>query len=239
MKKRITIISLGFVSAFLLAACNRGQNSPAASSSPASSAQPAAALAPASNPTASVASAPTSSAPATDPNAAVIEENQKLAGIDWAMKQDQIKHDPNGQWATAATASSSYDNAKGKQSWSAMQATGEPDVERYGDDGRAWAPKSQSAGIEWLDLKYAKPVNATGVRIRESCGSGTVARVELFDEMGNAHKIWQGVDPTQELNYLTIKFPATAYKTNRVRVTLATNILPGWKEIDAVQLLGK
>lgn len=77
------------------------------------------------------------------------------------------------------------------------------------------------------------------MRIRESCSSGTVAKVELFDEMGNVHKIWQGVDPTQDLNYMVIKFPPTAYKTNRVKVTLATNIIPGWKEIDAVQLLGK
>lgn len=235
MNRRITVVSLGLSLALSFAACNQGQKPAATSSSPAPATRPEAPT----NTTANAATAQPGNAPAADPNAAVIEQNQKLAAIDWAMKQDEIKHDPNGQWAISATASSSYNNAKDQQAWSAMQAAGDPNVERYGDDGRAWAPSTQNGGIEWLDLKYAKAVNATGVRIRESCGSGTVAKVELFDETGNVHKIWQGVDPTQELNYLTIKFPPTTYKVNRVKVTLATNILPGWKEIDAVQLLGK
>jgi hypothetical protein len=35
-----------------------------------------------------------------------------------------------------------------------------------------------------------------------------------------------------------VKFPKTTLKTDRVKVTLATNIVPGWNEIDAVQLVG-
>lgn len=112
-------------------------------------------------------------------------------------------------------------------------------MQAYADDGHAWAPKTQDGGIEWLDLKYGKPVHAAEVRIRESCGSGAVVRVELFDEAGAAHIIWQGVDPTKELNYLILKFKTTDYRVNRVKVTLATNVIPGWNEIDAVQLVGK
>ena len=137
-----------------------------------------------------------------------------------------------------ATASSSYNNAQGSAAWSAMHATGAPDVAKYGDDGNAWAPRTQDAGIEWLDLKYAKPVHASEIRVRESCGSGTVIKIEAFDEGGNAHAVWQGTDPTKDLNYLVAKFPATSYKVNRVKVTLATNLSSGWKEIDAVQLVG-
>ena len=55
---------------------------------------------------------------------------------------------------------------------------------------------------------------------------------------GVAHAVWQGNDPTTELNYLMVKFPKTAFKTDRVKVTLATNVVPGWNEIDAVQLVG-
>ncbi|HEX7680273.1 MAG TPA: hypothetical protein VF713_19230 [Thermoanaerobaculia bacterium] len=36
-----------------------------------------------------------------------------------------------------------------------------------------------------------------------------------------------------------VKFDKTTYKTDRVKVTLATNVVPGWNEIDAVQLVGK
>jgi hypothetical protein len=230
-----TKILVSFLAAALLiAGCKSKTSSPPASTQPAA-AQPAAAP---SQPN----SAPATSAPAagsTDPGAATIEENRKLSAIDWALKQDEIKNDSNGQWATDASASSSYNDAKGDAAWSAMQVTGAPNVEHYGDDGKAWASKTPDGGIEWLDLKYAKPVNATEVRIRESCGSGSVIQVELFDDQGNSHKVWRGTDPTQELNYFVLKFPQTSYKTNRVKITLATNAVPGWNEIDAVQLIGR
>jgi hypothetical protein len=35
-----------------------------------------------------------------------------------------------------------------------------------------------------------------------------------------------------------VKFPKTAFRTDHVKVTLATNVVPGWNEIDAVQLVG-
>ena len=41
------------------------------------------------------------------------------------------------------------------------------------------------------------------------------------------------------LNWLTIPFDKTAYKTKRVKITLATNVVSGWNEIDAVQLIGE
>jgi hypothetical protein len=62
--------------------------------------------------------------------------------------------------------------------------------------------------------------------------------VDLFDEQGTAHTVWTGIDPTTDLNYLTVEFPRTAVKTSRVKVTLATNTVGGFKQIDAVQLLG-
>lgn len=176
---------------------------------------------------------------ATNPGAdANTETTAKLAGAAWALKQDEIKNDPKGQWAIQATASSTYNDAQGTAGWSANQATGVPNVEKYTDDGRAWAPKTPDGGIEWLDLKYPRPVYGEEVRVRESCGSGAVIKIEVFDEQGTAHTVWAGNDPTTELNYLIAKFPKTTFKTDRVKVTLATNVIPGWNEIDAVQLVG-
>jgi hypothetical protein len=186
--------------------------------------------------------APTASAPAAAPGTAdagsSTETTAKMAAAEWALKQDEIKKDPNGQWAIQATASSTYNDAQGTASWSANQATGAPNVDNYGDNGNAWTSKTQDGGIEWLDLKYPRPVHATEVRVRESCGSGAVIKIEVFDEQGAAHAVWQGNDPTTELNYLMVKFPKTTFKTDRVKVTLATNVIPGWNEIDAVQLVG-
>jgi len=184
--------------------------------------------------TAAAPSAPAASTPGD--NGA--DSTARLAAANWAVKQDQIKNDPTGQWAIEATASSSYNDAQGIAKWSANQATGTPNVEAYADDGNAWAPKTQASGIEWLDLKYPRPVHATEVRVRESFNSGTVIKVELIDDGGTAHTVWAGNDPTTGLNYLLVKFPKTDYKTAEVKVTLATNISPGWKEIDAAQLVG-
>lgn len=196
-----------------------------------------AAVAPAPAPAAAPAPAP-AAAPVTNADGSSADTTAKLAAADWAMKQDEIKNDPNGEWAILATASSSYNDAQGQAGWSANQATGAPNVDKYGDDGKAWTSKTPDAGIEWLDLKYPKPVHANEVRVRESCGSGAVIKIELFDEGGLAHTVWAGNDPTTELNYLMVKFPKTAYKADRVKITLATNVIPGWNEIDAVQLVG-
>jgi hypothetical protein len=65
-----------------------------------------------------------------------------------------------------------------------------------------------------------------------------VIKVEVFDDQGTAHSVWAGNDPTKDLNYLMVKFPKTTFKTERVKITLATNVVPGWNEIDAVQLVG-
>jgi hypothetical protein len=186
--------------------------------------------------------APTISAPVAGPGGAdtgaSAETTAKMAAAEWALKQDEIKNDPNGEWAIQATASSSYNDAQGTAAWSANQATGIPNVDMYGDNGSAWTSKTPDGGIEWLELKYPKPIYATEVRVRESCGSGAVIKIEIYDEKGAAHAVWQGNDPTTELNYLMVKFPKTTFKTDRIKVTLATNVVPGWNEIDAVQLVG-
>jgi hypothetical protein len=215
---------------FIVAGCRKGPEAaaPAASGT--------AANPPASAPASATASPTTTPAPS---GAGGTDTAAKMAAVQLALKEDAIKNDPDGQWAIQAKASSSYQDAEGATAYSGNQATGAPNVERYGDDGKAWAPKSPDGGIEWLDLTFPKPVFATEVRIRESCGSGAVIKVETFDDKGAPHVVWAGNDPTKELNYFLVKFDKATYKTDRVKVTLATNVVPGWNEIDAVQLVGK
>jgi hypothetical protein len=249
MTRRSGSMALALLLGLLVAGCAKKQAEVSSTSAPAMPATPATTAAPAAPSPAAPAAPTTAAAPATpaagtpaaapSADAGVADTTAKLAAVEWALKQDEIRHDPDGQWASEATASSSYNDAQGDAGWSPKQATGAPDVDKYSDDGHAWAPKTQDGGIEWLDLKYLKPVHASEVRVRESEGSGAVIKVELFDEAGAAHTVWQGVDPTKELNYLILKFKTTDYRVNRVKVTLATNIIPGWNEIDAVQLVGK
>jgi hypothetical protein len=196
---------------------------------------PAASAAAASAAPAAIAAA---AAPAAPPTAADREAERKKAQIEWALKQDEIKSDPNGQWATDAKASSTFNDAKGNTAYSASQATGEPNVQTYSTTPQAWSSKTPDSGIEWLELTFAKPVRANAVRVRESSGSGALIKIEVFDEKGAAHTVWSGADSTKELNYLIAEFPKTAFMTNRVKLTLATNVVGGWNQIDAVQLVG-
>lgn len=189
---------------------------------------PAAAAAPMAMPN----SAPTSMAGLT------VETTAGLKGADWAMKQDAISKEANGQWAVTASASSSYNDASGHDDNSPFQATGAPNVETEGDNGNAWTAKNPDAGVEWLDLTYTKPVFVTAVRIRESAGAGAIAKVDLYDDQGQAHTLWTGTDPTTGLNYFVLNVPKTAYKSNHLRITLATNVISGYNEVDAVQLVG-
>ena len=202
-----------------------------------SAASPAVAPA-ASAPAATAALLAATAAPAAPPTAAEREAERKKAQIEWALKQDEIKSDPNGQWATDAKASSTFNDAKGNTSYSASQATGEPNVQTYSTTPQAWSSKTPDSGIEWLELTFAKPVRANAVRVRESSGSGALIKIEVFDEKGAAHTVWSGADSTKELNYLIAEFPKTAFMTNRVKLTLATNVVGGWNQIDAVQLVG-
>lgn len=183
-------------------------------------------------------SAPTAVTAAVAAAAPVTVAASGGTGVEWALKQDEIKNDPAGQWAASATASSTYSDATGQARFSAWQATGAPNVDQEGDNGNAWASKTPDAGIEWINVGFTKPVAATGLRIRESAGAGAVVKIELIDTQGTAHPLWTGKDPTKGLNYLMLTFPKTEFKVDHVKITLATNLVPGWNEIDAVQLLG-
>lgn len=140
------------------------------------------------------------------------------------------------QWAVEATASSQY----GSDSWSAQRATGEPDVDSYVDDTDAWAPMSADGTVEWLELGYAQAVVPTEVNIVESLGNGTVTTVEAYDAATDGWALlWSGDDPTPpELATFSPPLEAISFATDRLRITIDTSLVPGWNEIDAVELVG-
>jgi hypothetical protein len=140
------------------------------------------------------------------------------------------------QWAVDATASSQY----GEDAWSAMQATGEPDVDAYSDDIDAWAPAPSDGTIEWLEVGYAQAVIPTAVTIVENLGNGAVTTVEALDrERGEWVVLWSGTDPSpQQLIGFSPRLADADFPTDRLRITLDSDLVAGWNEIDAVELVG-
>ena len=123
--------------------------------------------------------------------------------------------------------------------WSVGQAVGEPDTMSAGDQRTAWAPAMADGGTEWLQLGYEKAVEIARVNVRETCGAGCVAKVAAVLENGTEVVIWQGRESAGE-GIVDAPFNAPPGLTARgVKVYLDTARVPGWNEIDAVELIGR
>jgi hypothetical protein len=152
--------------------------------------------------------------------------------------------DAHGQWAVSAEASSYYGGDNGaRPRYGAIQATGAPNVARYSDNPNAWTARTGDSPVpEWLSLEYPIAVHATAVKVRQNSGPGAISKLELIDEAGSTHLIWEGTDavayPKNTIGWFVRDFPRTDYLVKRVRVTLLTNRVWGWNEIDAAQLVG-
>jgi hypothetical protein len=121
--------------------------------------------------------------------------------------------------------------------WAAAQAAGPPDA-GVGDDPKAWASLQADAGAEWLELRYEKAVHVARVVIHENENPGAIARVVAFDAAGGEVVLWEGVEPARQKPAKFEVKPARTARTDRLRIELDTTRVPGWNEIDAVQLVG-
>jgi hypothetical protein len=139
------------------------------------------------------------------------------------------------QWATDATASSEY----GSDSWSARQATGAPDTMECDDVQTAWASEN-SNGVDWLELSYATAVVPTEINIRETYTPGFINRVEVKDQMGLYHTVWEGTPGAVEECPLVLSIPVSGVNVpiSVVRINLDQSNGGWWNEIDAVELVG-
>ncbi len=134
-------------------------------------------------------------------------------------------------------------NAKGP-GWSPAQATGAPDAYELptgGDRQSAWASQSQDDQAEWLELVYAKRVNAIGVDIYETFNPGAVHKVTVVEPGGIEKTGWEGTDPTpaaiaggKGISRIRFDQPIQA---DRILLHLDSVCVKGWNEIDAVGLV--
>lgn len=221
-------VTAGLVIAVTLAACGSKEEPETAAPPQAAAAEPAA-----------VPLTRTSAAPEDS------ETSAKVAAVKAALAEEAIASDPRGQWAVSATASSTYATDKAPEAsgpYTPHASLGAPDVERFSDSGNAWAAETADKGIEWLEVKFANPVQATELRVRQSYWPGAIIKVEQLDEAGLRHTMWQGVDEEQNdgtIVWFKRSFAKTDYRVTGARITLATNAVPDWNQIDAVQLLGE
>ncbi|MBV6319312.1 hypothetical protein KVP70_00060 [Duganella sp. HSC-15S17] len=189
------------------------------------------------------AAAPAAPAPAaTQPTEQQEEMAKKQALLDYGTMEDKYLNDPKGQWATAAKASTTFGDDDGKEPSEVNVAK---NVVGPSDD-RDWTNNNQDKGFDWLELGYAKPVNATEVRVIIPSGEGVEAvnKVELQDTDGKWNTIWTGISEVKQdrrgnRTWFVRTFDKTAYKVKGVKITIANNVQRGYKRVDAVQLIGE
>jgi hypothetical protein len=183
------------------------------------------------------ASPPAAPRPATPPAAKPPVAASAIVASTPSAPSPAVSAEAGIHWAASARASSEY----GATDWGAVQAAGAPDSLRYGDNRKSWTPRTEKAGEEWLELAYATPVRATGVRVFQNFNPGALVKIELITEDGRAMTVWEGPDTTpyakNQIGVFETTFPRTEKSVVRVKLTLDTKRIGGWKEIDAIALL--
>lgn len=184
--------------------------------------------------------APVAAAPSATPPELTSEQRdmaRKQAKLEYTVMEDKYMSDPRAQWAASATSSSSYQKGE-SEARRATSAIGPI-------DDKQWRNDQTDIGFDWIELGYAKPVNATEVRmvIADSATAESLTKVELQDTDGKWNTIWSGISETKvdergPRTWLVRSFEKTAYKVKAVKYTFANTVSVGHKEVEAAQLLG-
>jgi hypothetical protein len=123
-------------------------------------------------------------------------------------------------------------------SWSPGQAAGAPDTESHADHPTAWASAAADGGTEWLEVRFEKAVSIRELNIHETFNPGALARIHAVLPDGSLKLLWEGTTPAEsESVERSVPIPPGTHG-NRIRLELDTRRVPGWNEIDAVELVG-
>ena len=138
---------------------------------------------------------------------------------------------------------SSSHSAEGQllqRSWGPEQMVGPPNTQDAGDYATAWAPKtSRGAGEEWIHLAYDSAVELAQVNVRETYNPGAISKIAAVLPNGQETVLWEGVEPASQAPVnMSFSLPA-GVQANQIKVYLDRRRVPGWNEIDAVELVGR
>jgi hypothetical protein len=190
------------------------------------------------------ADSPQSATPAAsaEPSPDEVEKARKLALLEYATMEDQYINDPHAQWATSASASSTYGDDNGGSPAENNQASNVIGPV----DGKSWTNNHQDIGFDWLQVGFDKPVFATEIRVVFVAGQGVEAvnKLEVQDSQGQWITVWSGlsdvkVDPRGDRTWFVRKFDKTKTPIKTARITIANNVQHLYKIVDAVQLVGE
>lgn len=142
----------------------------------------------------------------------------------------------NMVWASAAD---DFSSQYGTTDYAASQTTGVPDVYPSGaDEPKAWATLGLDDMNEYIVVSYANPVMAEAVWVYETYNPGAVKKITITTADGDK-VIYDNATPMAIGACAHIRAAATmtCSPISKVRVDLASDLVSGWNEIDAIGLL--
>jgi hypothetical protein len=84
-----------------------------------------------------------------------------------------------------------------------------------------------------------QPVEVAEVRVRETYNPGAISKISAMLPNGQEMIVWQGIEaPAQAPVDRSFQIPA-GIQANEIKVYLDRSRIPGWNEIDAVELVGR
>ena len=122
--------------------------------------------------------------------------------------------------------------------WGPEQAVGPPNTQRAGDIQTAWASREPDGGSEWLWLQFPSATDLAEVRIRETYNPGAITQVTAMVD-GQQIVLWEGKSNIGEAPRDFVVPVTGDIRAQSVVVHLDTSLVPGWNEIDAVELVGR
>lgn len=139
-----------------------------------------------------------------------------------------------------ASCSHTPDGQLRQRNWGPEQLVGPPNTFQAGDLPTAWAPRDSSGtGEEWLHLDYEHPVEIAAVNVRETYNPGAVSKLAAVLDDGREVVIWEGVEPRADAPVDMSFTASTSVQARAIKVYLDRTRVPGWNEIDAVELIGR
>ena len=121
--------------------------------------------------------------------------------------------------------------------YGANQLLGAPNVNRQGDDAKAWCPANMGSK-DWLLLDFDSTIKATAIEVYESYNPGSVVKISTIDWWGREQVIWLGKTGAPVSGKTTINFEKLV-AAKRVKVYLDGTKVNGWNEIDTVGLIDR
>jgi hypothetical protein len=149
-----------------------------------------------------------------------------LPPIEGPPRPPVSSHGPNGQLL--------------QRSWGPEQVLGSPNTHEAGDIPTAWAQQaSQGTGEEWLHVNYDRAVDLSEIRVRETYNPGAISKLAAIMPDGQEVVIWEGVTPPAQAPIDTSFSAPAGLQAKSVKIYLDRTRVPGWNEIDAVELVAR